>query len=81
MPRNIHWFDFETTIRHKEDDEFPVTVEATISSFHDDVELESFKVFVRDTDTEMVVSDTQLKDITNDIWERINDPGSTIVNN
>lgn len=77
--RYVHWFDFETYIK-KNGDTVPVKVEVTISSDKDNiVDLEGFKVKLVDGDTELVLSNEQVKDVTVEIWERINDAGAPVI--
>lgn len=71
MPTRFQYFDFETEIS-RNGDAFPVTVEVTLSSYGSDVAIEGVKVKL-EGGTELVLSDKQMKDIYEEIWERVND--------
>lgn len=76
MPRIPHWFDFETFITAGQSKPMLVKVEATISSDNDGVvEIEGVKVYWIDDDgevsnTELVLSDTQMNEVCTEIYER-----------
>jgi len=73
MPTRYSMFDFEMELATTKGEDLPVTVEATISRYGSNVEIEGVKVCKRDTNIELVLSDKQMSDVYEEIWERVDD--------
>lgn len=68
MPARYHHIDFETEVESGKG-VLPVKVEATISEYGGHVQIEGVKVFLQGGNTELVLSDEQMKEIYEEVFD------------